>query len=1006
MADARGHPTATLFGGFAWIDPGGPPLHPPGERPLALLAYLLLHRDAPVPRAYLAALLWPDSPEGQARTNLRNLLHTLRRTLPGTEPYLDASATTLRWRAEVPLDLDVAAFEVALAAAAAAPGHEARVRHLEVALARYRGDLLEGQYDPWLDAPRAGYRARWRDALRDLAATHAALGDHEAARRIAEERTRSDPLDEDAAIDLMRHCATLGDRVGVRRAFGAHAEALAEELGADPGPAARVALAAASSAASEAAPERGARAPRPLPTRATPFLGRRAELAQVTDRLADPECRLLTLVGPGGFGKTRLALAVAGRLAEREPHAVAWVDLAPARTPDQAATAIAESLRLRLRGSANPLAEVAQALERRRLLLVLDEAEHLADAAPMLAQLLASTTSLRLLVTSRHALGLPEAWRLEVGALPVPDDEADVDLAANDAVRLFLQAARRVAGPRPGEDVDLSDVADVCRTVGGVPLAVELAASWTRLLTPAEVVAELARGPELLEHAAGGDRRRSLRAVFDQSWALLDDPARGVLRRLAVFEAGFTREAAARVAGAELPHLAALVDRSLLQRAAPARYQLHPLVRQFAAERLSDDADDADATRERHAAFTLGWLAGQTTPLTSARQNEALAAIAGEAADVRAAWAWAVGHGCTDLLDDAAFALFYALELRGSLHESVRAFDAAARAPATRAPGVEAGDPDPRRRRSAAAAHAFAGFAAFRLGRLADAEARLGTAVASLADLDPARPHAERHLGLLHWARGAFDDASAHMRASRDGFARRDDRWGVAMAEAYLGMIDVDRGDLEGAPARLEPALAEALAVGDPRLVANVRLILGRARLLLGQGAGAEAQLRACLLAAQDPNSVGYATLYLGAARQAQGDRSEARALLGRAVAHFAAAGDAVGRERSLLALGFLDLEEGDTGSARSRFRAAFEAGDRVHGTRYLLAAVVGTAAVHARTGDPADARAWLDAVLRHPGLDVESRLRAEALRATVPGAAEPLAFDAVIAAVRRALDG
>lgn len=996
MADRRDAPTATLFGAFAWVPAGAEPLSFAGDRPVALLTYLLLHRDAPLARTRVAALLWPDSTEGQARTNLRHLLFTLRRTLPDADRYLAGDATTLRWRGDAPLDLDLDAFDAALAAAATADDADARARHLEAAVARYRGDLLEGRYDLWLDAPRDAYRARWRDALRDLADAHVARGDATAARRASERRAASDPLDEPAAIDLIARCAAMGDRAGARRAFDAHAAALRADLDAEPAPAVHAALTAALAAALATTPEPPIRPPRPLPTPGTPLVGRDAERTLIAARLADPGCRLLTLVGPGGIGKTRLALEVALDRAATEPASIAWVGLAAARTPDQAVAAIAEVLRVRLRGSPEAAAELARTLAQRQLLLVLDDVEHLADAAPMLSALLKGAPGLRLLVTSRHSLRVPEEWRFEVGALPVPDDDAD--LAGNDAVRLFMQVARRVAGPHRPTDADLPDVARVCRAVGGVPLAVELAASWTRLLTPAEVAAEVVRDLGVLAGTAGDDRHRSLRSVFDHSWGLLDATEQAALARLAVFEAGFTREAAARVAGADLTRLAALVDRSLVQRTAASRYQLHPLVRQFALERLNADPGEAAATAERHATFTLAWLAAQAPALTSARQPEALAAVAAEAAEIRSAWAWALAHGHAAAIDAAAFARFYAHELRGALLPAVRAFEAVADAWSD-ADGAAA-------RRTAAVARIFGGFAAFRLGRLDDAEAWWAEADAALAADDPARRHLDRHVALLHWTRGTFGAGLERMEASRTGATGGSDApaldpWIEVMAEVYLGMIAFDANDLDGALERLEVALPRARALGDPRLVANALLILGRARLLLGDPAAAEALLREVLESAQDPNSVAYGTLYLGVALSAQGDHAAARAQLERAAARFAAAQDTVGHERAALASGRLDLEEGDAVAARARFRAVLEAGDRRLATRDLLAVVVGAAALRARAGDEASARAWLDAVLRHPGLDVESRLRAEAMRARWPGPANAPTLAEVVAAVR-----
>ncbi len=1005
-------PTVTLFGAFAWVPAGAEPLHLGGDRPIALLAYLLLHRDVPVSRAHLAASLWPESTDGQARTNLRNLLFTLRHALPDAARYLAVDATTMRWRTSVPLDLDVATFEARLLAAEASEEPGERARHLEAAVACYRGDLLEGRYDAWLGPLRDDYRGRWRDALRVLVASHAASGDAVAARHAAERCARVDPLDEVAAIDLIRCCAALGDRSGARHAFDAHAAALAADLDVEPSPAAHAALEAALSTtpSAQAIPLAGEPiAPRTLPTPGTPFVGREAECGLVNDRLDDPACRMLTLVGPGGFGKTRLALAVARARAEKAPDDVAWVDLAGARTPERAVAAIAEALHVHLRGAEDPAAELARALAlRRHLLLVLDGAEGLVDGARLLSRLLADAPGLTVLVTSRRAFTSPEAWRFELDALPLPAEGADPRaLAANDAVRLFLHVARRIAGRRSPSKADLPDVARVCRAVGGVPLAVELAASWARLLTPAEIAVEIAGDLDFLSTDDDDTgRHRSLRAVFDQSWALLGTTDQVCLARLATFEAGFGREAAARVADADVRRLAALVDRSLVQRGSDDRYRLHPLVRQYAAERLRADPDVAEVTAERHAAFALGGLAQQTGALQGARQIETLAAIAAELPDVHAAWRWAASRARTDLLLDAAFPLFYFFELRGALVESVAVFDMMVDVLAA----VEATAHD--RRRCVALARAFGGFAAFRMGHLSDAQVRLDAAVAALAGLDAPEAdgvtaHLARHVGLLRWAQGSFDTAQAQMEASGAAAARVGDAWSAAMAEAYLGMIGFDRSDLDDALVRLEAVLPAARELGDPRLVGNVRLILGRVRLLLDQPQAAEVELRACLTEASDPNSVGYATLYLGSARRAQGAPAEGRALLDRALEGFDAVGDAVGRARAHLALAFVDLEEGEAAAARSRLRMVLGTGPLQYARRDLLSLVVAAATASLHAGDVTSAHAWTEAVLHHPGADFESRRRALALRDVLPDfpEAEPAGLDAVVRAVRRSLE-
>ncbi len=976
----------TLFGEFGLVFQGKPAPSFSGDRPISLLAYLLLHRHTAVSRQHLAFTLWPDSSDSQARANLRNLFYTLRQTLPNADTYLAADAMTLQWRADASYMLDVAEFEAALAAAKIAVSDADKLHWLETAVAAYTNDLLPGNYEEWIIPRREALRQAYQEALHQLVSLLEQNGNFRAAARYAQSLIQHDPLDETAYVQLMRLQALSGDRAGVRRVYEQCATILRRELDVEPGPATQAAYEQLLHLETPVAPPPESRPtairPSALPVPATPFIGREAELAHLAELLADPACRLVTIVGPGGMGKTRLALQTAVGHQPVFADGVVWVSLNALQTPDQMAAAVAEALHYRLSGAGDAESELLHLLATRHLLLALDNFEHLLPAADFLRRLVAETTAVKLLVTSRQALELPEEWRFDLGELPVPDELAAETLADNGAVQLFIQSARRVASARPLSAADYPAIAHICRLVGGIPLGIELAASWVRLLTCAEIAQEIEQSLDFLTVSLRSlpPRHRSLRAVFDYSWNLLTPAEQQILRRLSVFQGGFTREAAAQVALADLPQLLALVDRSLVQRTAVNRYTLHNIIRQYALDHLQTDLPVYRETATQHGRYTLQWLAAQEAVLRGPGQKDGLTAVAGELANIRTAWQWATDNQQFGLLRLAAFPLFYFYELRGLLHEGEAAFRLAAE---SRPQDVAAADRETQV--ALCAMQTYQAYLSFRTGKMALAETLLRQTMARLQTLDDDTllGYSARHLGLIEWSLGRFAAALDLLQTSLTLAERQQDRWGMAMAQVYLGMIRQDQGQLTAARQQLTAVLPAVKALGDPRLLGNALLIAGRTNLLLGHLAEAGQQLAACLEATRetnDPNSITYATHYLGLVKQAQGDLSAARQFIEQSMTLFSEFNDLVGLERASVAMGFLEIDAENFEAARSHFLTFLRARQRVHAVRYILAAVLGTAVVRAHFGDPFTALVWALSVLQHPGLDWEARQRAETL--------------------------
>lgn len=359
-----------------------------------------------------------------------------------------------------------------------------------------------------------------------------------------------------------------------------------------------------------------------LPLQSTPFVGRETELEQIAERQTDPACRLLTLVGPGGIGKSRLALQAATEQRDKFPHGVYFVSLASVGLPDLIASTIASTLNISFFGSIDPVEQIINYMRDKRILLILDNFEHLLNEVRLLITLLTSAPGLKILATSRERLNLDEEWVLPIDGLPFPSTDKAEKLDSYHAVQLFMQRARRM---QPGFLLDGNQEAiiAICQAVEGMPLALELAATWLRAMPCQQIAEQIRRDLDFLITPLHNvpERHRSMRAVFDYSWELLSSAECQVLAKLSVFRGGCDLEAAQYVTGASLTMLANLVDKSLLRLSATGRYEMHELLRQFAADKLVESGEVTE-TEQRHFEYFCalaeqleGWLYGpQYTP--------------------------------------------------------------------------------------------------------------------------------------------------------------------------------------------------------------------------------------------------------------------------------------------------------------------------------------------------------------------------------------------------------
>jgi predicted ATPase/class 3 adenylate cyclase len=415
-----------------------------------------------------------------------------------------------------------------------------------------------------------------------------------------------------------------------------------------------------------------------IPAQTTSFVGREEEVANLQALLDQEEIRLVTLVGPGGTGKTRLAIEVAANQIGRFRDGVFFVALAPLSDSSQIVQAIIEAASITMASGGDLQTQLLRYLRRKKMLLVLDNFEHLLEGARFLSDILAASPGISILATSRERLNLSGENVLVLGGLQVTEWHTPEDVMAHSAGQLFIQCVQRI---QPGFELaaeDIPHVTKICRLTQGMPLAILLAASWADMLSLQEIAAEIENSLDFLETELRDipARQRSIRAVFEGSWEKLPAPKRALFKRLSVFRGGFTREAAEEVAGASLRSLARLVNKSFLTHdPATQRYAVHELLRQYAAERLQAEPGAISAVQEAHTAYFTELMIKMWELLRSNRQREMLDEIEADIENVRAAWRHLTSQNKTREMGRIVNPLWYLHELRGWYHAGLDLFN-------------------------------------------------------------------------------------------------------------------------------------------------------------------------------------------------------------------------------------------------------------------------------------------------------------------------------------------
>lgn len=416
-----------------------------------------------------------------------------------------------------------------------------------------------------------------------------------------------------------------------------------------------------------------------LPVTLTDFIGRQNELEML--RMLLSRQRLVTLVGLGGVGKTRLALQIADDMRMSFADGVCFTPLASVAAPEFLIPALVEAVQLPTAPGADLKGRLLDYLRNKELLLVLDNFEQLIPAAGLLTEILQNAPGVKALATSRERLNLYEEWVFEVGGLRLPEEEATQSAENSDAARLFLQSAQRVCPGFSPTEADQAQVARICRLVDGLPLALELAGAWVRVLSCEEIAAGIEEDLSFLsaDWSNVPERHRSMPVVFERSWDLLDERERQIFERLAVFRGGFTKEAAVQVAGAALPDLSTLVTRSFLSRNPERkRYEIHPLLRRYAEDKLTQAPVERDRVGDLHCEYFTAFLHDREETARGKDQRRILQEIGEEIDNIRGAWRWAVQNVQWELLDVGLEGLFHFYDTRSLYAEGADLFGGAA----------------------------------------------------------------------------------------------------------------------------------------------------------------------------------------------------------------------------------------------------------------------------------------------------------------------------------------
>ncbi|MCP5098081.1 MAG: tetratricopeptide repeat protein [Chloroflexi bacterium] len=975
-----------LLGGFSIEENGQPVSGLPSRKAEALLAYLVCHQR-PFPREQLADLLWDDRSQDQSLANLRSLLSGLRRKL---KPYLVVTRQSIGFNHDASYWLDVTGFAETLQAIPFGTQlTESDVTGIETAVSLYQGNFLDGFYvreshrfEEWVSLTRERYQRLAVKALQQLVDALLTQGQYETGIEYAVRLLEFDPLSEMAHRQLMLLLARSGQRHAALRQYDVCMQLLDSELGVPPATATSVLYERIR--ASQTMPLHN------LPSQTTAFVGRQTEMGELRRVLSAENGRFLTLLGPGGIGKTRLALQTAHQIIDSNPgmflHGVRFVSLHTVADEQILVTKMAEMLGVSFRGAQSPQMQLINYLHQKEMLIILDDFEQIMGkpqtAVQFLNRLLQQAPLIKLLVTSRIRLHARGERVFDMRGLPFPVKASPVLAESYAAVRLFIQGARRVQQSFEPDHADMRAIVQVCQLLDGIPLGIEMAAAWVRFLSCSEIVAGIEQDLDFLQQS-GADaaaRHGSLRAAFAHSWRLLDEAAQVALQKLAVFRGSFSRGAAQAVADVSLPLLARLVDQSWVRRTTPdqaTRYEMLTTMRQFAAEQWGETAVLPPALRNQHLTFYVQFLQDRLGALQGGRQQQILIEIGGEIEEIRFAIEWAIENVQIAHLGDALDTLFHFYDTRSWFQEGAALF----------ARGVTAVQSHPVTReqsRILARLQARYGWFLFHLGQYETCRELLQQSVQTLRLQDAYADlvFSLNYLGAVTRHIGEFETA---IQLLEDAFSLANevnDLYGASIALNILGQVASLQGDFAAARDWCQQSLVLKREIGDQWGMTYSLTYLGRVAQTLGEHSEAQSLFRESLVISQsleDQRGMAFSLQNLGETAVSLSDYDGATQLYQESLDISKVIGDRLGVAFTLARLGEVQTLMGAYLVARRMFIDGLQEALAIGSVPAMLVGVLETAVLHRATQNKTEAIKRLHYVYQHPGSSQSQKNKAKA---------------------------
>ncbi|MEM7033657.1 MAG: tetratricopeptide repeat protein [Chloroflexota bacterium] len=1084
---------------------------------LALFAYLAAERVA-YGREELATFFWPDHDPKRARAALRNALWGLNKVIGNS--WLISDRETISLDTETDIWIDIRAFEERLAPFLATSNtpmledYSTLLPLLIEAVSLYQGEFLSGfslkdspDFDAWQVLQQSHFRQSFATTLEKLVEGYSQQNNLDSALTYARRWVEAEPLHEPAHRQLMQLYMQTGQRSEALQQFQECESLLTEALNVTPS-VETVALYEAIQAEGQEVEtgqlgqkqlgqkqsdadttpadvstifiaDQQLLPPNNLPTPMTPFIGRTQALAEIEERLADPTCRLLTLIGSGGIGKTRLVIQTASNILSavhtsstedqmpRFIHGVYFVSLSNTPTPDDVLSTlistIADTLKVSFYNQQSspdaPQASLLEYLREKHLLLVFDNFEQYLIGADLLTEILTQAPHVKMLVTSRERLNLQGEWIYEVSGLDYPTQSTIDQISSGtddamypteladqySALKLFLQSGQRSDPNFNASTEEWLQVIQICQFVEGLPLAIELAASWVRILSIAEIKQEIKQNLDFLTTKLRDlpERHRNLRVVFEGSWQLLTEQEQTVLKQMSVFRRGFRREAAAEVTLATLGSLSALVDKSLLSnrpsRLLPLvpRYEMHSIIRQYADEKLSDEA--REAVRARHSHYYATFLKEREALLRGRDQTETIAEIGAERANIKSAWEWAIHRKPEpdlDIIAQSLDSLFRFYEIRSRFYLGRRQFKQAVDQflvcwpePTNEVDKISTifgqllarqgifcyllSDYDTGRTLLKQGLNIFRqleppptveiafslnhlGNIAYELAQYADAERYYQESLDLRRELgdDYGIAVTLNNLGQVAYLSGQYERAYQFSSESLTIARKLGNQWCIAFAEHNLGQIANAHGRYRESQAHYEQTLQICQAIGERSLQATTLDQLGYLAAETKQNRKAKQLLSESLKLHQEiGNKRGEANTLndLGKVALQAGQYAEAKSLLKKSLTLSRKIKDYHGVVISLDNLGYVAEALGQDQKARRCFQEALSDALAINAAPLALNVFVGLATLLLKqpemkpSSHNRQAQELLTFVVQHPASEQETRLHAEALLAEHP---------------------